>query len=78
MAAGAAVKEQGLTNDLIKRIASDPLFGLTEGEITANMDARKYIGRSKEQVAEFLKNVVRPVLTRYSNLVIQSDTELKV
>jgi len=78
IAAGAVVKEQGLPNDLIKRIASDQLFGLTEEEITANMDAREYIGRSKEQVTEFLQNEVRPVLTRYSNLVIQSETELKV
>lgn len=76
--AGAVVKEQGLSNDLIKRIASDPLFGLTEEEIMANMNARKYIGRSPQQVTEFLTNEVNPVLARYSDLLRSTDTELKV
>jgi len=78
IASGAVVKEQGLPNDLIHRIAADPLFGLTEAEIMANMDARKYVGRSSEQVTEFLNNDVRPVLARYSNLIDESGTDLKV
>jgi len=78
IASGAVVKEQGLPNDLIKRIADDPLFGLTESEILTNMDARKYIGRSKEQVTEFLNNDVRSVLERYSDLIVESDSDLKV
>ena len=78
IAAGAAVKEQGLPNDLIKRIAADPLFGLTEEELTANLDAKKYVGRSPEQVTEFLKNEVSPLLERYSGLISTSETQLKV
>ncbi len=78
IAAGAVVKEQGLPNDLIKRIAADPLFGLTEEEITANLDARKYVGRSPEQVTEFLKNEVGPILAHYTHLLSAADTELKV
>lgn len=78
IASGAVVKEQGLPNDLIKRISADPLFGLTEDEIMANMDARKYVGRSPEQVTEFLNNDVRPVLARYSNLIDESGADLKV
>jgi len=78
IASGAVVKEQGLPNDLIKRIAADPLFGLTEDEIMANMDARKYVGRSPEQVTEFLNNDVRPVLTRYNDLIDESGADLKV
>ena len=78
VAAGAVVKEQGLPNDLIKRIAADPLFGLTEEEITANLDARKYVGRAPEQVTEFLKNEVDPILARYTHLFNAADTELKV
>jgi len=78
IAAGAAVKEQGLANDLIKRIASDPLFGLTEEELLANMDAQAYTGRSLQQVSEFLENDVCPVLERYSRLLKDSGAELKV
>ena len=78
IAAGAVVKEQGLPNDLIKRIAADPLFGLSEEEIMANMDARKYVGRSPEQVTEFLSNDVFPVLTKYSSLISETGADLKV
>lgn len=78
IAAGAVVKEQGLSNDLVKRIADDPLFGLTEQEILNNMDARKYVGRSPEQVSEFISTEVRPVLSRYAQLLDKSSTELKV
>ena len=78
IASGAVVKEQGLPNDLITRIAADPLFGLTEDEIMANMDARKYVGRSPEQVTEFLNNDVQPVLKKYLDLIDKSGTDLKV
>lgn len=78
IASGAVVKEQGLPNDLIKRIADDPLFGLTENEIMANMDARKYVGRSPVQVTEFLNNEVQPVLARYSDLIDEAGADLKV
>lgn len=76
--AGAVVKEEGLPNDLIKRIASDPLFALTEDEITANLDAHRYVGRSPEQVTEFINNEVNPVIKRYASLLNTADTELKV
>ncbi len=78
IAAGAVVKEQGLPNDLISRIAADPLFGLTEKEITANLDARKYVGRSPEQVTEFIRSEVEPIISRYGQLINVADTELKV
>lgn len=78
IAAGAVVKEEGLSNDLIERITSDPLFGLAEEEITANLDAHRYIGRSPEQVTEFIKSEVNPVVSRYAQLLNAADTELKV
>lgn len=31
-------------------------------ELKASMDPSKYIGRSKEQVEAFLKNVIHPIL----------------
>jgi adenylosuccinate lyase len=78
IAAGSTVKEQGLPNDLIHRIASDPLFGLTEAELLDSLDARAYIGRSPQQVSEFLENDVCPVLEKYSHLLKNSSSELKV
>jgi adenylosuccinate lyase len=78
VAAGATVKEQGLPNDLVKRIASDPLFGLTEAEITAMLDPKKYIGRAPEQVDDFMRDYVRPVLQKYAGLKDIKEAELKV
>ena len=78
VAAGAVVKEQGLENDLISRIASDPLFGLTEEEIRRSMDARAYVGRAPQQVTEFLEQDVKPVLQRFVSLLSDKGAELKV
>ncbi len=78
VAAGAVVKEQGLENDLISRIGSDPLFGLTEEEIRRSMDARAYVGRAPQQVTEFLEQDVKPVLQRFASLLSDKGAELKV
>lgn len=78
IAAGAAVKEQGLSNDLIKRIASDPLFDMSEAELLRKLNAHAYVGRAPEQVSEFLENDVCPVLEKYSHLLKNTESELKV
>lgn len=78
IAAGAVVKEQGLPNDLIKRIAGDPLFGLTEDEILKNLDPRAYVGRAPEQVTDFISQDVKPVLDKYSYLLSNEISQLKV
>ncbi|MCL2544913.1 MAG: adenylosuccinate lyase [Clostridia bacterium] len=61
-AAARAIKEEGAQNDLIDRIAADAAFGITRAECRAILDPSKYTGRSGEQVTEFLKDVVRPIL----------------
>ena len=78
VAAGAVVKEQGLPNDLISRIAADPIFGLTEEEIRRELDPAKYVGRAPEQVTEFLADCVQPVLDKYADLIDEKQTDLKV
>ncbi len=78
IAAGAVVKEQGLPNDLIARIASDPVFALTEEEITASLDPHAYIGRSAEQVTEFMGSEVSPVLARYADCLKTDSAQLNV
>lgn len=78
IAAGAVVKEQGLQNDLVSRIAADPLFGLTEAEIAKELDPEKYIGRADVQVTEFIDECVKPVLEKHADLIDQVLTQLKV
>lgn len=75
-AAAAKVKLEGGSNDLIDRIAQDPLFPLTKEDIVAHLDPKLYVGRSVSQVNEFLSDIVNPVLSRYAGEAIVS--ELKV
>ncbi|WP_160673947.1 adenylosuccinate lyase [Clostridium sp. C8-1-8] len=62
MDAARRVKEEGLNNDLIERIASDESFLLSKEEVYNVIDPSKFIGRAPGQVVEFLKNEVAPVL----------------
>ena len=63
IAAGKRVKEEGLDNDLIERIANDPRFGLSRDEIVTNLDPKNYTGRSEHQVEEFVRDVIDPMLS---------------
>ncbi len=62
MAAGARVKVEGLNNDLLDRIAKDPAFALDQSDLDALLDADLYVGRSAEQVTEFIAEHVEPIL----------------
>jgi adenylosuccinate lyase len=62
-AAAAVVKQQGGENDLIARLKGDPAF--KQVDVDSTVDASKLTGRSKEQVDEFLAEVVAPIRQRY-------------
>ena len=76
--AGYHVKEEGKPNDLIDLMAADPAFGMTKEELSAHLEPNRYIGRCPQQVEEFLKEDVEPVLAKYAGALGQEDTELKV
>lgn len=76
--AGHTIKELGLPNDLIDRIAAESMFGLTREDIEAHLVPADYVGRCPQQVDEFLTNEVNPVLNRYSSVLEKKDTELTV
>ena len=61
-AAAKVVKEEGGENDLLDRIAADPLFGLTKEEMESVLDPNLFIGRADRQVEEFLAGYVDPLL----------------
>ena len=69
MAAARHVKEEGGDNDLIERVCADPAFGLKREEVDAILDPARFTGRSAEQVEEYLRDVVRPVLEANSGLL---------
>jgi adenylosuccinate lyase len=69
MQAGAVVKEQGKDNNLLELIAADEKFGLTLEELQARMNPINYVGRSVQQVEEFLSEVIHPVLEEHKELL---------
>lgn len=77
MAAGARVKQEGLDNDLLERIAADPAFNLKLDELDEMLEPSAYIGRCPEQVSEFLEELIQPLLDKEKDSLIVSD-ELKV
>jgi adenylosuccinate lyase len=76
--AGRNVKDLGLPNNLIDLIAADPMFGMTKEELTAHLEPSRYIGRCPEQVDEFLRDCVQPVLDRNAALIDGTEVDLKV
>ncbi|SFE43993.1 adenylosuccinate lyase [Peptostreptococcaceae bacterium pGA-8] len=77
MAAGKTVKEQGLPNDLLDRIAEDPAFHITKEALQKVMKPENYIGRSKEQTMEFLDGVIKPILSENSEILgLSSDIKV--
>lgn len=75
-AAAAHVKIEGGANDLIDRIAADPLFPITREEIERHLDPAKYVGRAPSQVTAFLRDVAQPMIDRRYDSTVHA--ELKV
>jgi len=75
MEAARMVKEEGKENDLIERISRDPVFGLSLKELNSVLSPENFIGRSSEQVTEFLNEHVKPLLSK--NNVVENHIELK-
>lgn len=59
------VKRLGQPNDLLDRIRKDPYFSPIHEELDSLLDPKTFIGRAPNQVLEFLKNEVHPILNRY-------------
>lgn len=62
IASSKRVKEEGLENDLLQRIADDNAFALSESELEEILCVDDFVGRAPEQVSEFLEAVVAGVL----------------
>jgi adenylosuccinate lyase len=62
MEAGKRVKEEGLENDLLDRIAADPDFNMTKEQLLALMKPENFTGCAEQQTEAYLANVIRPLL----------------
>lgn len=62
MAAGKVVKEEGLENDLLERIAEDDMFPMNMEQLKAIMSPINFVGRAPNQTAEFFSECIDPIL----------------
>ena len=65
MEAAKEVKEKGNENDLIDRIASCKELNITKEQIENLLDPKRFVGRSKNQTEEFIKEKIDPIIKKY-------------
>lgn len=68
-AAADRLKEGAETNDLLERLRADPAFSKVRHLLTADVDTRLFVGRAPEQVEEFLRAEVDPLLAARQELL---------
>ena len=62
MEASYRVKTEGLSNDLLERIAADPVFGMSREQLSQVLDAKLYVGRAPQQTEEYVAFVQKTIL----------------
>ena len=67
MEAGKRVKVEGKDNNLLELIAADSVFNLSEDKLKEAMNPKLYVGRSSEQVVEFIDEYISPILEKFSS-----------
>ena len=68
VAAGKAIKQDGADNDLLDRIAADPVFSLTRAEIDEIIAKSNFTGLAAEQTEDYLAEV-RAVLAENADML---------
>jgi adenylosuccinate lyase len=62
------VAEEGAPNDLLQRLATDPAFAAADiAGVARDLDPQHHCGRAPEQVQEFLRDVVAPLLAQLAD-----------
>lgn len=61
-AAALRVKQEGLANDLLDRLAADPAFAKVS--ISDVLSPSQYTGRAERQVSEFIEEVISPIVSQ--------------
>ena len=68
-AAADRLKEGAPGNDLFERLRKDPAFSKVKDLLRDDVDPRRYVGRAPEQVEEFLRAEIEPVLKARTGLL---------
>ncbi|MDR2344567.1 MAG: adenylosuccinate lyase [Planctomycetaceae bacterium] len=69
----AAVKNEGGENDLLKRLRNDADF--SNVDIDAELNPITFIGRSIEQVDDFIADQIEPIRKRYEDILIITNNQ---
>jgi adenylosuccinate lyase len=69
MEAARRVKQEGLDNDLIDRICCDTVFHMEKGRIQSILQPENFIGRSPQQVDEFVNEYVNTVIDNNQDML---------
>nr|CCA15317.1 unnamed protein product [Albugo laibachii Nc14] len=75
MAAGYRVKGEGVSNDLMERIAKDARFLAVHDRLESLVDPKLFIGRCPQQVEEFIQEHITPLLEQYSTLLTVENVD---
>ncbi len=67
MQAAKVVKEEGGENDLVARIKNDEMFKAVWDKLDSMLEAKNFIGRSADQVVEFIEAEISPILTAHAS-----------
>jgi adenylosuccinate lyase len=78
MESARLVKMEGKPNDLLDRIASDPLFGLSKSDLQNLLNVSDFVGRAPCQVREFIAEYIDPLLDRSAAFGKAGNYELTV
>jgi adenylosuccinate lyase len=73
IAAARALKDGAPANDLLRRLAGDPDFGVPLDDLAEAIAAEQFVGRAPAQVDEFLAEVIEPLLARHEALPATTD-----
>jgi len=74
--AARALKDGAERNDLLDRLAADPEFGISIRDLEAALEPRRFVGRAPEQVDEFLREVVDPLLVSENSQTEAEDVRV--
>ena len=67
MQAGKNVKQEGGDNNLIDLIKADDMFAAVHDRLDGILDAKNFIGRSPQQVEEFIAAEIDPILKAHAS-----------
>lgn len=78
VAVGKAIKQEGADNDLLDRIAADPIFGLDRATVDEIIRTSNFTGIASEQVTDYLRDV-RALLAENADILAErSDSQVHV